>query len=249
MLPFKKAGRTGSDAEGGVEVWLRYVQSSKGVALCVCILALLVLIGQEVRGGHAGAALGDPVLGASPSLGRRGAAFAWAAHAETGSAAPGGADCPVAQLQDEISVLYAQIRRQEKNIADLRAENMQLSDQLHLSTGAHAAGRRGAAQTAAVPAAAAPAEPGDGGPSGTEFPGYQYFKGQDFDGEDLAHEAALEDNLPALARKCQQMPECQAFNSQGWLKRSLKPYRSWYTWTHLDNKGIFVKQEYAANMQ
>jgi hypothetical protein len=75
-----------------------------------------------------------------------------------------------------------------------------------------------AAANVAVSAAGSTDDLADGGPSGTLFAGFQFFQGQDFDGEDLLHEGALEDNLPALARKCKQMPECQAFNSQGWLK-------------------------------
>lgn len=97
---------------------------------------------------------------------------------------------------------------------------MELTGQLRLSPGSHMTAKLGSASNIAVPAGAAQAvDPGNGGSSGTEFPGFQFFSGQDFDGEDLVHESTLEDNLPALARKCQQMPDCQAFNSQGWLKR------------------------------
>lgn len=46
----------------------------------------------------------------------------------------------------------------------------------------------------------------------------RFYKGQDYDGGDLIHYDALEDDLPTLARLCAQTPACKAFNSQGWLK-------------------------------
>mmetsp|Transcript_19288 Transcript_19288/g.53775 ORF Transcript_19288/g.53775 Transcript_19288/m.53775 type:complete len:162 (+) Transcript_19288:2-487(+) len=87
-----------------------------------------------------------------------------------------------------------------------------------------------------------------GGASGVDFPGFSFFRGQDFDGGDLVHYDTLEGDLPKLASLCKRTPTCAAFNSQGWLKDSILPRGKWYTWSHVPNKGIFIKTDHASKI-
>jgi len=47
------------------------------------------------------------------------------------------------------------------------------------------------------------------------------------------------DEMKALAAS---MPECVAFNSNGWFKRSLRPENEWSRWTSDSSKGFYIKR-------
>ena len=71
--------------------------------------------------------------------------------------------------------------------------------------------------------------------------GWQFFQGLDFDGGDLKGDPALAGDVPGLKAFCHREPQCVAFNTNGWLKRSLPPRDSWKRWTDIPQHGLYLK--------
>jgi len=67
---------------------------------------------------------------------------------------------------------------------------------------------------------------------------YQFYQGRDSGGNDLRRN---DGNVEALAEWCNQQPACKGFNSNGWMKRAIKPQNQWTRWTRDPNKGFYVK--------
>ena len=48
-------------------------------------------------------------------------------------------------------------------------------------------------------------------------------------------------DVPGLKAFCHREPQCVAFNTNGWLKRSLPPRDSWKRWTDIPQHGLYLK--------
>jgi hypothetical protein len=69
---------------------------------------------------------------------------------------------------------------------------------------------------------------------------YMFFPGQDSGGNDITNEFA--NNHLELKKLCDSNPTCNGFNSNGWVKHTIKPASQRYVWTQDASKGLFVKK-------
>lgn len=73
--------------------------------------------------------------------------------------------------------------------------------------------------------------------------GYRFFRQKDSPGSDIAYFPEYEGNVKALKNACQEIPECVAFNTAGYVKGSvdvnnLKEYSGFPDWS-----GLYVKKQ------
>lgn len=73
--------------------------------------------------------------------------------------------------------------------------------------------------------------------------GYQFFSGMDSPGSDIIHLPEYEGNVSELKKACNDIPECVAFNTSGYLKGSVDPnkfkeYTGYPQWA-----GLYVKRK------
>lgn len=93
--------------------------------------------------------------------------------------------------------------------------------------------------TAPVAAAApgAPAVPQEQAPSVT----YVFHQGLDSHGNDIHQRGDLANNVPGLKAACTALPNCKAFNTNGWIKHTIVPQAQWIKWTSEPNKGMYTR--------
>lgn len=73
--------------------------------------------------------------------------------------------------------------------------------------------------------------------------GYVFHQGKDSPNGNIGNQADLVDNVTGLSKYCDSMPNCVGFNTNGWVKSSLKPEAEWTRWTEDKSKGLFVKSK------
>ncbi len=73
--------------------------------------------------------------------------------------------------------------------------------------------------------------------------GYQFFSQMDSPGSDLGHFPEYEGNIQALKKACNDIPECLAFNTAGFLKGSVDPTKFKEYSGYPDWAGIYVKRK------
>lgn len=73
--------------------------------------------------------------------------------------------------------------------------------------------------------------------------GYSFHQGQDSPNGNIGNQADLVNNTTGLAKYCDSMPNCTGFNTNGWVKSSIKPESEWTRWTEDKSKGLFVKNK------
>lgn len=48
--------------------------------------------------------------------------------------------------------------------------------------------------------------------------------------------------IEAFAQECLANPTCRGFNSNGWVKHTIRPRSVWYKWTEDPTKGLYVRK-------
>jgi hypothetical protein len=72
---------------------------------------------------------------------------------------------------------------------------------------------------------------------------YVFYPGKDSGGNDIKQSAADANNVDKLKATCDNTGGCVGFNTNGWLKHTIKPQASWTTWTTDPNKGMWTLAE------
>lgn len=82
-----------------------------------------------------------------------------------------------------------------------------------------------------------------GGSSGTGTGSYlnkfNFFPFKDSSGNDIGNRTG---GVEVLAKLCDSDPNCRGFNSNGWLKHTIRNQSQWSTWTSDPTKGFYVKK-------
>lgn len=73
--------------------------------------------------------------------------------------------------------------------------------------------------------------------------GYQFFSQTDSPGSDLVHLPEYEGNIKDLKKACDDIPECLAFNTAGFLKGSVDPNQFKQYSGYPDWSGLYVKRK------
>jgi len=73
--------------------------------------------------------------------------------------------------------------------------------------------------------------------------GWQFFSQTDSPGNDIKHIPGIEGNVQELKKACNEIPECVAFNTAGYLKHSINPngfkqYSGYPDWS-----GLYVRRK------
>ena len=69
---------------------------------------------------------------------------------------------------------------------------------------------------------------------------FHFYQGKDSGGGDIVT-TPFPGSLFSIADTCWEDPECKGFNSNGWLKGTIKNVDLWYNWTDVPTKGLFLK--------
>jgi hypothetical protein len=75
---------------------------------------------------------------------------------------------------------------------------------------------------------------------GSELDKYTFHPFVDSNAGDITH--SEKGDTIAYAKECSADPNCRGFNSNGWMKKTLKPESEWTKWTDDATKGLYVKQ-------
>ena len=82
-----------------------------------------------------------------------------------------------------------------------------------------------------------------GGSSGTgtgsDLNKFNFFPLKDSSGNDIGNRTG---GVEVLAKLCSSDPNCRGFNSNGWLKHTIRNQSQWSTWTSDPTKGLYVKK-------
>lgn len=82
-------------------------------------------------------------------------------------------------------------------------------------------------------------------PSGaTAVRTYYFYPGMDSNLGDIENAQGMADNVPALKARCDALPNCQGFNTNAWMKSTIKPRAQWNQWTSDPNKGLYTVQQF-----
>ena len=68
---------------------------------------------------------------------------------------------------------------------------------------------------------------------------YEFIQGMDSGGNDIAYQTGTPEQLKAW---CSANPQCKGYNSNGWMKHTIKPRSQWYRYTDNPAQGFFVKR-------
>ena len=71
---------------------------------------------------------------------------------------------------------------------------------------------------------------------------YKFFQGMDSYGNDISQDAALMGKLDKLKEKCNSLPNCKGFNTQGYFKMDIRPETTWNRSSEDINEGLYVKE-------
>jgi len=78
------------------------------------------------------------------------------------------------------------------------------------------------------------------GTDDSNLEGFDFYPMVDSYGYDIKKSSA--GGMEDLARECNQDPSCEGFNSNGWLKHTIRDKSQWYKWTSDISKGFYVKK-------
>lgn len=78
-------------------------------------------------------------------------------------------------------------------------------------------------------------------PTPHDVEGFRFFPGLDSNGHDIGNVGR---DVPLAARRCRAMPEAVAFNTDGFVKRALRPRSAWLTYGDPTEQGLYVRAEY-----
>lgn len=78
--------------------------------------------------------------------------------------------------------------------------------------------------------------------------GYQFFHGMDSSEGDIDYRPDLANDVAKLMLECNKNKECVAFNTEGWLKATLKPKSEWKLYMTTKDKGLYVSKSYLKNL-
>lgn len=70
---------------------------------------------------------------------------------------------------------------------------------------------------------------------------YMFIQGMDSGGNDIKNMAELKNKVNALKAECDALSNCAGFNTNAWLKHTIKPSNQWRRWTNDPAKGMYVK--------
>jgi len=72
---------------------------------------------------------------------------------------------------------------------------------------------------------------------------YEFYARRDSNGYDIRNirNEAQGAGVEFYAEWCNQRADCKGFNSNGWVKRYIRPMNQWSWWTNDQNKGFYVK--------
>ena len=87
------------------------------------------------------------------------------------------------------------------------------------------------------PQAIAPKPPAAQAPSAS----YTFHPGMDSGGHDIHNKGNLANNVAGLKAHCTSLPNCKAFNTNGWIKHTVRPKAQWYKWTSDPKKGMYTR--------
>lgn len=73
-------------------------------------------------------------------------------------------------------------------------------------------------------------------------PTYMFHQGKDSPGNDIKRMASLANQIQDLQDTCDSLPGCKGFNTNAWMKKTIRPESQWRIWTSDPNKGMYVKQ-------
>lgn len=78
-----------------------------------------------------------------------------------------------------------------------------------------------------------------------KFPGYQFYSLKDSSANDITQVPNI--TIPDMAKLCSNTPECQGFNTWGWMKKLIKPQDQWvnvnFFAINSPNEGLYVKDQ------
>jgi predicted component of type VI protein secretion system len=74
-----------------------------------------------------------------------------------------------------------------------------------------------------------------------EGPTYTFHQGMDYIGQDIHLRNDLANNIQGLKAHCNELPNCIAFNTNGWMKHKIVPTSDWYKWTSDSSKGLYTR--------
>jgi hypothetical protein len=77
--------------------------------------------------------------------------------------------------------------------------------------------------------------------------GYKFFQHMDSPEGDLVYLKNLSGNIPALKENCDKNPECQGFNTAGYLKKEIYPNKFKEYSGYPDWSGLYVKRKVLKN--
>ena len=69
---------------------------------------------------------------------------------------------------------------------------------------------------------------------------FNFYPMMDSHGNDIKWSNA--GNVKAFANECNADPNCSGFNSNGWLKHTVRRQSEWLKWTNNTTKGFYVKK-------
>lgn len=75
-----------------------------------------------------------------------------------------------------------------------------------------------------------------------QSPRWHFYQGLDSNSANLGH---FPGTLAEMKAKCNSEPTCLGFNNNGYMKSSLAPRNTWYTWTTVPGRGFRVHAERA----
>ena len=75
---------------------------------------------------------------------------------------------------------------------------------------------------------------------GVDSGNYVFFQGLDSGGNDIGNQTPQ--NVPALIAACNSNPTCKGFNTNGWIKHTIKPQAEWGRWSSDPSQGSYFKK-------
>lgn len=70
---------------------------------------------------------------------------------------------------------------------------------------------------------------------------YTFHPHMDSEGSNITHKQMLANKHVALGKACDALPGCKGFNTEGWLKKNIKPMEEWSNWSADSNKGLYIR--------
>lgn len=78
-------------------------------------------------------------------------------------------------------------------------------------------------------------------PAAAPPPEYSFHPYMDSAGNDIRQIRDLVNKVDELKAECDALADCVGFNTNAWLKRSIRPESQWVRWTGDPSKGLYIK--------